>query len=145
MYYTWAIVGRIWGLILVPLMLWRGGPVERLGAAIYALAWGATFLLQDRSGTGPGMTVLIIDGMMALAFIVLSVRSRKLWTVFAAGCAINAVLSHLAGLLGRIDIAAYVTAITMWGGYGMLASLTAGLISVEWTKRKRAKAQSAAS
>ncbi|WP_040308667.1 hypothetical protein [Asticcacaulis biprosthecium] len=137
MYYTWAIVSRFWGFLIVPYALVRGGPAERCGAAIYGLAWAATFFSQSRDGNGPGIWVFVIDSLMMLAFIVLSAVTRKIWTLFAAAFAMAAVLCHIAGMIGQVNVVTYVTGIMLWGAYGMLVALTGGMISVELERYRR--------
>jgi hypothetical protein len=138
MYTPWALVGLFWGLVLVPYMLLRGGPVERYGVAIYALGWGASFLLQEPGGdNGPGLKVFFVDILVMVGFIVLSAWSRKIWTLCAAAFALAAVLCHIAGLIGKVSFVAYVTGISLWGGYGLLCALTAGVIGVELERYRR--------
>lgn len=137
MYYAWALIGRYWGLVLVPYILLRGGLVERCGAVIYALGWAGGYLLQERGGNGPGLKVFIVDILVMVGFIVLSAWSRKIWTLFAAAFSVAAVLCHIAGLIGKVSVVTYVTGISLWGGYAMLFALTAGMISVELERRRR--------
>ncbi|ESQ90373.1 hypothetical protein ABAC460_09465 [Asticcacaulis sp. AC460] len=131
MYTTWAIFGRCWGIGLVPYILIRGGPAERCGAVIYALGWAATVIFQSREGNGPGIWVFLIDILVMIAYVVLSAKTRKIWTLFAAAFALAAVLCHIAGYLGKVNVVTYVTGITLWGGYGLKVALTGGMIALE--------------
>ncbi|EGF92977.1 putative membrane protein [Asticcacaulis biprosthecium C19] len=101
------------------------------------MAWAATFFSQSRDGNGPGIWVFVIDSLMMLAFIVLSAVTRKIWTLFAAAFAMAAVLCHIAGMIGQVNVVTYVTGIMLWGAYGMLVALTGGMISVELERYRR--------
>lgn len=137
MYFAWAIISRIWGFIIVPYALLRGGPAEKCGAVIYAVTWAASYLLQSKAGNGPGIWVFIIDIVMMVGFVILSAVTRKIWTLFAAAFSLAAVLCHIAGLIGQVNVVTYVTGITLWGGYGMLVALTGGMIGHELDMRRK--------
>ena len=76
--------------------------------------------------------------MVVLAiFGVLSFKTRHLWTLFAAACQLDAVMSHFAAKLTHFQLYSYVVALGLWGGQGMLVCLIAGTIGY----RRRLKRQ----
>ena len=89
-------------LVLVPAALafggwglWRGDSANRIGAAIVLVAWCLSLALH-RWGNfgGPELPVVIIDIVATLALIVLSFRSRRVWTLMASALQIATVASH---------------------------------------------------
>ena len=114
-----------------------GGPTERVGAAAIWLAWVLSLLLQTHGPQGPGIWVVLIDVVVLAIFGVLSFKTRHLWTLFAAACQLDAVMSHFAAKLTHFQLYSYVVALGLWGGQGMLVCLIAGTIGY----RRRLKRQ----
>lgn len=147
MHYSFAIIGRVMGFIICPYALIRGGPSERWGAAFYTVSWGLCAVLQDHHLKGPGLWVFLIDVCGLVAFAALSIWSRKIWALFAGAFQLNTVLSHVVWwLFPQVGLVSYVTALGLWGGYGLLCTILMGMVGVEmerWRKRP-AKAKIAA-
>ena len=118
--------------------LWRGEAPERLGAAILLIAVGLTDLVQTRHlyRDGPVWDYVAVDIMALLAFAGLSLWARRIWTLFISAFQLNAVMSHFVGRLSiNVDTYTLITALSLWGGYGLTFALMAGMWSVE---RRRA-------
>lgn len=126
---TLAVVCCIWAFL-------RGGPVERIGAAIILPAWFLSLLLHSPSPDGPGIWVLLIDIATLFAFLWLSIWSRRVWTVLASACQLAAVASHFGAMLGHFGAWIYITAIGIWGGEGLLLALVIGIIGYRASERR---------
>ena len=134
----WMWTGAVLAIVVSGWALWRGRAAERWGAAILLTGWCLSMLMQSHSGHGPGVAVVVIDTVCLIAFVGLSLWSRRIWTIFMAACQLDAVISHFAvGLSGHIGGWAYITALGIWGGYGLVFALAAGMI---WPARKNGPA-----
>ena len=135
-YYAWAIIGDVLALLLCPYALIRGGFAERSGAAVIGIGWIVTFLVQSAA---PGLNAAIIgvDVVALILLTLISIKARKIWTLFAAAFQFNAVavdlISHFFPQVGVVSI---ITFVEFWGGYGLLAALGGGMLSVELERRK---------
>jgi hypothetical protein len=125
-YYTWAYVALVLGIVVCLYALVRGGPAERAGAVIYLAGWLATTVVQTMSG-GVEWGIMAVDTVGLVAFVILCLWTRKIWTVLIAACQLDAVASHIAALMApQFSYVTYITVIGFWGGYGLLACLAAG-------------------
>jgi hypothetical protein len=143
MYYTWAILGLILSIAVCIYALWRGGPAERYGAAIYLAGWALTTLVEGQYGSFKP-AVMAVDTATLVAFVVLALWARKIWTLLIAACQLDAVLSHVAVLLApKFDSVSYITVVGFWGGYGLLVCLAVGTYSYRRERRaeKRTEAR----
>jgi hypothetical protein len=119
--------------------LWRGEAPERLGAAFLLIAVALTDLVQTRHlyRDGPVWDFIVVDIGALLAFVGLSLWSRRIWTLFISAFQLNAVLSHFVGRLPiHVDTYTLITALSLWGGYGLTFALMAGM----WQMESRRKA-----
>ncbi|MBW8880008.1 MAG: hypothetical protein JF615_00905 [Asticcacaulis sp.] len=132
MVYSWGLVCRILGFVICPYALARGGTAERLGAAIYLVSWALSRLFEQQGGHGQGIVVFAIDVAVMVLYVGLSLTWRKGWILFAAAFQLNTVLSHITWwLFPQVGVVAYVTALGIFGGYGLLFAIMAGVIGVE--------------
>lgn len=137
MYYTWAYLALILGIVVSLYALVRGGPAERIGAVIYLAGWLATTFVQTMSG-GVEWGIMAVDTAGLVAFVALAVYFRKIWTLLIAACQLDAVASHVAALLApQFSYVTYITVISFWGGYGLMACLAAGTYSHRRELRQR--------
>ncbi len=123
---VWMYGGDLAAFVCCAWAFWRGGSAERIGAAIVAIGWTLSIVLTSHAGHGPGIFVVSIDTVMLASFVALAIWSRKLWTFFIAACMLNSETSHFTEHLIRFGMYSYVTAIGLWGGWGLLICLAAG-------------------
>ena len=135
-YYAWAITSDVLALLICTYALVRGGPAERGGAAVIGIGWILSIALQTPAlGLNQGIFLVDVVGLVLLAWI--SLRSRKIWTLCCAAFQFNAVAIHVvAYCFPRIGVVSILTVIGFWGGYGLLAALGGGMISVERERRR---------
>lgn len=130
MYYTWAYVALILGILVSLYALVRGGPTERYGAVMFLAAWLATTLVQGRKFDGIEWGIVVVDTALLAGFVLLALQARKVWTILIAACQLNAVISHFVPLLApNFNYVVYLTVVEFWGGYGLLICLAAGTYS----------------
>jgi hypothetical protein len=73
-----------------------------------------------------------IDIIALLTFVILSLWSRRIWTLLISAFQLNAVMSHFVGRLPiHVDTYTLITALSLWGGYGLTFALMAGMWQVE--------------
>ncbi len=114
--------------------LWRGQAPERWGAVILLISVALTDIVQTRHlyRNGPVWDYVIVDIIALLAFTILSLWSRRAWTLFISAFQLNAVMSHFVGRLPiHVDTYTLITALSLWGGYGLTFALMAGMWRVE--------------
>lgn len=82
-----------------------GGPEGRMSAGLIALKTVTGFYagLMDQSWKHTHYWILMVDVACLLAFLMLSLRSRRLWPLWMTGCALAAVTVHIASI-GRLRI-----------------------------------------
>jgi len=106
----------------------RGGPTERSGGEILGATWLASWAVTVMVKAHDGY-VIAIDVFVLLAFITLSLKSRKLWITFAAACQFNDLATHMADKLIGLDRYSYVTMLGIWGGYAQIVCLFCGMVT----------------
>ena len=138
--FIWGWTGTILLIVSCIWALWRGGPSERWGGGIMFVGFGLS-ILADRlqPGVYDGAGLVTVDTIALIAFVILSLCSRRIWTLFIASFQLNAVISHFAIYLSsHVDMYTQITAVVLWSGYGITFALMAGMWNVE---RKRLKAK----
>jgi len=137
--FLWQYGGMVMAILVCGWAISRGGPTERSMAAIILVGWCLSILLQSHSLRGPGIWVELIDwaGLIASAYV--SLRSRKLWTVFLTACQLDSVVSHLAAKLIHFDAYPYVVAIGIWGGQAQLLILAIAVVNYRNAEKRRWK------
>ncbi|MDC7676571.1 hypothetical protein [Asticcacaulis machinosus] len=91
---------------------WRGGVPERYGFTLILIGWTLTPFVQDRGGHGPGVWVMLLDIITFIGLIVISVWSRRIWTLFACAFMLDTVASHLVVFLApHVDLYSYITSL----------------------------------
>jgi len=94
------IVGWTALALTCAVVFWRGERPERLGAALIAVAWLLTPLVElRRSWFEPQLGILAVDVATLVALVALAFRSRRYWAICASAFQAIAVLTHLAFLI----------------------------------------------
>lgn len=104
----------------------HGGRDERLGAILLAAAAVLSPLAIARDWAAPELGVTIVDVGLFAALLMLSLRSRAFWPMWAAGFQLCAVAVHVvAGVSPALLPAAYAETLALWA-YPVLAALAVG-------------------
>jgi hypothetical protein len=116
--------------------LWRGGAPERLSGAVFLVAWGVSFVVENRAAEAvrqPG--VLAVDAALLVFLCVLALRTRRPWAVWASVFQLLEVTSHVAVALdARVRTTAFLSALVMWS-FLVLGALVRGTFAAD---RRRA-------
>jgi len=136
--FIWGWAGTILLIVSCIWALWRGEASERWGGGIMFVGFGLSILADMlQPGVYDGLGLVAVDTIALIAFVILSLWSRRIWTLFIAAFQLNAVISHFAiHLSSNVDMYTQITAVVLWSGYGITFALIAGMWSVE---RKRHK------
>ena len=89
------------------------------------------------------MATTIIDCTVLVVFVTVSLRTRLLWTLFAAACQVDDVMSHFAAQLSHFQLYSHIVAAGLWGGEALLACLIAGTIGYRRRLRRQPALQAA--
>ena len=119
--------------------LWRGEAPERWGGGILVVGLFLSIIVQMTRSKDvyDGLGYVLVDVAALIAFVTLSLWSRRIWTLFISAFQLNAVISHFAQhLSSHVDIYTQITAVVLWSGYGLTFALMAGMWGVE---RRRAR------
>ncbi len=135
MVYTWGILWRVLAVIICTHAAWRGGRDERIGAAVIFVGWALSHLLASKTGYAPSAGIITVDVTVMFGLIGFSLWTRKIWTAFMAAYMVNTVLCHIAGSFSpNVNLVAYITGTTFWGGYCQIFALEGGMIGREWSR-----------
>jgi hypothetical protein len=119
--------------------LWRGEAAERWGGGILLVAFGLTIVAQilQPKQVYDGIGIIMVDVAELIVLIILSLWSRRIWTLFMAAFQLNTIISHFAvHLSSHVDMYTQITAVGLWGGYAVSLALIAGMWNLE---RQRCK------
>jgi hypothetical protein len=115
--------------------MWKGDRPIRFVAAVYLLGWIATPFLALRDPMQPEWRVMVLDTLVMVLFVGVSLRTRRLWTVFAAACQMMSVASHVVSIIDlRINISTVVVGLALLS-YGVLVALLLAALSAIRARR----------
>ncbi len=104
-------------LLLIALIaaIWRGGTIERLGAALCILATVLTVISSPLNVRfiGVRLDLLAIDWATLLVFLGLARASRRYWPIWAAGLQMLSILCSMAAKLAPNTLA-FAVAEQIW-------------------------------
>ena len=135
----WVYGGLAWATFVCGMTCWLGGTAERIGGVTVWLAWVLSLVLFVPGPKGPGIATTIIDCTALAVFVILSLRTRRLWTVFAAACQLDDIMSHVVAQLSHFQLYSHIVAAGIWGGEGLLACLIAGTIGYRRRLKRAAR------
>ncbi|UTP40042.1 hypothetical protein M9M90_02390 [Phenylobacterium sp. LH3H17] len=147
-----AIHLLFWALFLVLMLsacgfaLWKGGPAERLGAALilgFALLWEFGRLLPPSFSSFMPIAQLIGDGLTAVGLLAIAVRYASLWLGGALMFQAAQFSLHSFYLVTDREVDSLHRLINNINLYAILICLTAGAI-VSWRARVKAASKAAA-
>jgi hypothetical protein len=136
--FIWGWTGTILLIGSCIWSLWRGDPPERWGGGIMLAGFCLSMLadMLQPSDVYDGIGLVAVDTIALIAFFILSLWSRRIWTLFITAFQLNAVISHFAiHLSSHVDMYTQITAVVLWSGYGITFALMAGMWSVERRRR----------
>ncbi len=115
---------------------WRGGPPERIGAAIYAASAVLShiaYVASQQRFRSLEVGILVVDIVVFLAFLLLSLRANRFWTLWVTGLLGVAIVGHVAMQASpHILPYAYRFVMSVWS-YPILALIAGGT----WLHQRR--------
>ena len=138
----------LWGgyagiLLAGALAFWRGGWAERAAAATILFAWFVTPLVQRQYS--PTLIGIVLDGTTAAILCGISLKARRVWTLFAASSMFGAFACHfMAEIFQHIGYFAYITALGLLSGYYLIFALGVGVAEHRWLARNADKVRALA-
>ncbi len=88
--------------IALVLLAFSGGQTERIGAVLFAAVLLLTPLIDSYSIGGFRWAVALSSATLFGVLLVMSLKADRWWLIFAAGCQLMALSTHLVALF-RID------------------------------------------
>ncbi len=135
--FIWAWGGlALATIVCVAALIW-GGSTERMIAITLWVAWVVSILVETHGPGRPGILVILIDVFVLFIFIVVSLKTRRPWTLFAAASQVDDVASHFGAQLLHYGVYSYITATGIWGGYFLIGCIVAGILGHQ-TRQGRA-------
>ena len=141
--FIWVYGGLTLATVVCAAACWWGGPAERVCAATLWIAWVLTLLVQSHGSKGPGDQVILIDTICLVVFTALSLKVRRLWTLFVAASQLDDVTSHFAARMFHYGLWSYIVATGIWGGEFILACLVVATIGYQRRLKRQAILQAA--
>lgn len=135
-HFFWKYSARTLCILICVWAFFHGGVAERTGAFVTIVAWYLSFLFATHDGSGPPIATVLVDVVAMLSFIALAVGSRRPWTFFIAACMVNTVATHVIARTLEPSLFASITVSGLWGGYGILICLAAGIMGY-WKRLRR--------
>lgn len=130
-HYWWAIISMVLTILTCVFAFWQGGINERLGATILISAWAVSIVLSvlhPKTYDSFAWEIAAIDILTFLGLMIVSLRSRRLWTLLASGFQLNAVMSHFGIMLApHAGGFSYITSAEFWTSYPVVIALAFGI------------------
>lgn len=128
-----TIISLILAILVCGLAMWRGDRSARWIGAAFLADWLGSLLVHRRQVISADYGVLAIDIVTLAAFIWISMRTRRLWTIVASAFMAIIVASHVAVMIDlRVTINTLKASMAIWS-YGVLACIAFGT----WTGGRR--------
>jgi hypothetical protein len=121
-----TIISLILAILVCGLAMWRGDRSARWIGAAFLADWLGSLLVHRRQVVSADYGVLAIDIVTLAAFIWISMRTRRLWTIVASAFMAIIVASHVAVMIDlRVTINTLKASMAIWS-YGVLACIAFG-------------------
>lgn len=123
---THTIISLILAVLICGLAMWRGDRSARWIGAAFLADWVGSLLVHRRQTLNADYGVLAIDMVTLAAFVWISMRTRRLWTIVASAFMAIIVASHVAVMIDfRVTINTLKASMAIWS-YGVLACIAFG-------------------
>lgn len=121
-----TIISLILAILVCGLAMWRGDRSARWIGAAFLADWLGSLLVHRQQVQSADYGVLAIDIAALAAFIWISMRTRRLWTIVASAFMAIIVASHVAVMIDlRVTINTLKASMAIWS-YGVLACIAFG-------------------
>lgn len=113
---------NIFSALALMLLVISGGRIERIGALLFSVILLLTPLIDSYSIGGFRWAVALSSLGLFGALLWMSLKGDRWWLVFAAGCQLMAVSTHLIALL-RIDSLQWTMVSIRWLSWLLMMSI----------------------
>jgi hypothetical protein len=129
-----TIISLILAVLICGLAMWRGDQAARWTGAVFLASWLGSQLVHRHDAYNAELGLLAVDIATLAAFVWISMRTRRLWTIFVSAFAAIVVASHIAVMIDlRVTINTLKASMAIWS-YAVLVCIAFGT----WTARRRA-------
>lgn len=126
-----TIISLILAILVCGLAMWRGDRSARWTGAVFLADWLGSLLVHRHQVHNADYGVLAVDIVTLAAFIWISMRTRRLWTIVASAFMAIIVASHVAVMIDfRVTINTLKVSMAIWS-YGVLACIAFGTWAAE--------------
>ncbi|MBW8858924.1 MAG: hypothetical protein JF570_04120, partial [Caulobacter sp.] len=121
-----TLVSLILAALVCGLAMWRGDRAARWVGAAFLASWLGSLLVYRRDAYNADYGILAVDALTLVAFVWISLRTRRIWTVVASAFMTIIVASHLAVMIDlRVTLGTLFLSMAVWS-YGVLACIAFG-------------------
>jgi hypothetical protein len=121
-----TLISLILAILICGLAMWRGDRAARWVGAAFLASWVGSLLVYRHDPHNADYGMLAIDIATLVAFVWISMRTRRVWTLVAAAFMAIIVASHLAVIIDlRVTLGTLWISMAMWS-YGVLACIAFG-------------------
>ncbi|WP_029910351.1 hypothetical protein [Caulobacter sp. UNC358MFTsu5.1] len=121
-----AVISLILAILVCGLAMWRGDRSARWIGTAFLADWLGSLLVYRPHVQSADYGVLMIDIVTLAAFVWISMRTRRLWTIVASAFMAIIVASHVAVMIDlRVTINTLKASMAIWS-YGVLACIAFG-------------------
>ena len=121
-----TIISLILAVLVCGLAMWRGDRSARWIGAAFLADWLGSLLVHRQQVHSADYGVLALDVVTLAAFVWISMRTRRLWTIVASALMAIIVASHVAVMIDfRVTINTLKASMAIWS-YGVLACIAFG-------------------
>jgi len=99
--YMMAYIFYLVAIVVCGVAFWKGDRPLRLAAVVMIVAWALSALMGRRDKYGMNYPISIIDTNVALIFVWISMRWRRLWCAVLAALTIVGLLIPFMALIDR--------------------------------------------
>lgn len=131
-----SLISLLIAILVCGLAMWRGDQPARWTGAVFLASWLGSLLVNSGDAYNADYGILAIDVLALGAFVWISIRSRRIWTVIASAFVMIIVASHIAVMIDlRVSLNTLRVSMTIWS-YGVLACIGFGAWA-GWRERRR--------
>jgi hypothetical protein len=121
-----TFISLIMAVLICGVAMWRGDRAARWTGAICLAGWLGSILVYRGNAYNADYGVLAIDAASLVAFVWISMRMRRIWTVIIAAFTALMVASHVAVMIDlRLTLGTLNFGTATWS-YGVLACIAFG-------------------
>lgn len=126
-------------ILICGMAMWRGDQAARWAGAVCLAGWLGSILVYQGNAYNADYGVLAIDFISLVAFVWISMRMRRIWTIIVSALTALMVASHVAVMIDlRVTLGTLIIGTAMWS-YGVLACIAFGTWA-GWRENRRGHA-----